>query len=89
MVRSEAFRAIGGLDDRFFLYHEEVDMCLALGKSGYKIVFEPAVKVLHHDALASGFRSAALPTDPVLTWRLMGKKLLFEKHGSKSQVRLF
>lgn len=89
MVRSDAFREIGGLDDRFFLYHEEVDMCLALRQRGYRIVLAPDARILHHDALASGFRASKLPADPVLTWRLMGKKLLFEKHGTKSQVKRY
>lgn len=89
VVRSESFRQADGLDDRFFLYHEEVDLCLRLRKSGWKIAFQPRAQVLHHDALASGFRAHRLPTEPVLTWRLMGKKLLFEKHGSVGQVRRY
>lgn len=89
VVRSDAFRQASGLDDRFFLYHEEVDLCLRLRKSGWKVAFEPRAQVLHHDALASGFRAHRLPVEPVLTWRLMGKKLLFEKHGTSGQVHRY
>ncbi len=89
IVRSDAFREANGLDDRFFLYHEEVDLCLRLRKLGWKIAFEPNAQVLHHDALASGFRMHRLPSEPVLSWRLMGKKLLFEKHCSVGQVRRY
>jgi GT2 family glycosyltransferase len=48
LVRREAFDAVGGFDLRFFLYSEEVDLCLRVGRAGWKIVHSPAVTILHH-----------------------------------------
>jgi len=46
--RSDAFAKVGGFDERFFLYYEDVDLCRRLKAAGYGVVYEPAVKVIHH-----------------------------------------
>lgn len=89
MVRSSVFRSLGGFDERFYLYHEEVDFCLRALAEGHTVRFVPGAQVLHHDALASGFRANSLPGEPVLGWRTMGKWLLFAKHDSASKRRRF
>jgi GT2 family glycosyltransferase len=48
LARREAFDAVGGFDERFFLYSEEVDLCLRVGRAGRKVVHSPAVTILHH-----------------------------------------
>lgn len=89
LVRSEAFKQVGGMDPRFFVYHEEVDLCLRFQKSGRKIVFAPLAQVLHIDALATGYKTNRLPPEPVLSWRLQGLSILFEKHYSPGQHKMF
>jgi GT2 family glycosyltransferase len=89
LLRSEAFRRVGGMDPRFFVYHEEVDLCLRLRKEGWKIVFAPQAQVLHADALSTGYKTDRLPMEPVLSWRLNGQSILFEKHFTASQHRKF
>ena len=39
---------VGGLDERFFLYGEDVDFCAALRRIGKRVFFSPDVEVLHH-----------------------------------------
>jgi len=48
LVRREAWDGVGGFDERFFLYSEEVDLCLRVRRAGWKIVHSPAVTILHH-----------------------------------------
>ena len=45
---SPVFREIGGFDQRYFLYYEDVDICGRLMLSGYKSVVCPQVTVVHH-----------------------------------------
>jgi GT2 family glycosyltransferase len=47
LCRTETFRDIGGFDERFFLYFEEIDLCIREAKKGYSIVFYPKAKIIH------------------------------------------
>ena len=47
LFRAEAFRAIGGFDERFFLYYEDVDICARLWEAGWKVKLHPGVSVIH------------------------------------------
>jgi GT2 family glycosyltransferase len=51
--RSEAYGAVGGFDERFFLYYEDVDMCRRLRTRGLATVFHPGVSVIHDARRAS------------------------------------
>jgi hypothetical protein len=41
IVRSQAFRQIGGFDERYFMYCEDVDLCLRLQLAGWHLVEAP------------------------------------------------
>jgi N-acetylglucosaminyl-diphospho-decaprenol L-rhamnosyltransferase len=49
----DAFRAVGGFDEKFFLYYEDVDICARLCASGYDVRLVPAVSAVHHARRAS------------------------------------
>ena len=53
IFRSEAFRSIGGFDERFFLYYEDVDLCRRLRKRGLSTVYHPGISVVHDARRAS------------------------------------
>jgi GT2 family glycosyltransferase len=57
MVRNAALDRIGLLDERFFMYAEDVDWCKRFRESGYRVVFHPGVTLLHHK-YQSGLKSA-------------------------------
>jgi N-acetylglucosaminyl-diphospho-decaprenol L-rhamnosyltransferase len=48
LVRRDALTAIGGFDERFFVYSEEVDLRLRIRQAGWTIVHLPALTILHH-----------------------------------------
>jgi N-acetylglucosaminyl-diphospho-decaprenol L-rhamnosyltransferase len=47
LFRREAFDAVGGFDTGYFMYFEEVDICLRLHRAGWKVVLEPSVPIYH------------------------------------------
>lgn len=47
LFRREAFAKLGGFDERYFLYYEDVDICLRAWKAGEKVVACPGVSVIH------------------------------------------
>jgi GT2 family glycosyltransferase len=48
LVRRDCFQHIGGLDEQFFLYYEDVDFCRRAQARGWSVWYEPAVTVTHH-----------------------------------------
>jgi GT2 family glycosyltransferase len=47
LVRSETLREIGGFDERFFMYNEEVDLCYRARAAGWSVVFWPGAEFVH------------------------------------------
>jgi len=54
MVKKEVFEKIGLLDDRYFLYLEDLDFCHRVAKLGFKILFNPEAIIYHKNAGSSG-----------------------------------
>ena len=50
MVRSDVYREIGGWDDAYFMYFEDVDLGWRMGRAGYENRYEPAVSLIHSGA---------------------------------------
>ncbi|HTW43625.1 MAG TPA: glycosyltransferase family 2 protein [Solirubrobacteraceae bacterium] len=47
LARSEAIAAVGGMDERYFLYCEEPDLCLRLRRDGWQVRHLPSMTILH------------------------------------------
>ncbi|WP_448542602.1 glycosyltransferase family 2 protein [Roseiflexus sp.] len=46
-IRRDVFAAIGGLDERYFVYYEDIDFCLRARAVGFRIALFPDIHVLH------------------------------------------
>lgn len=57
LVRRSAFEAIGGFDEGYFMYFEDVDLGARLGAAGFRNVYEPAAEVMHSGAHSTGRES--------------------------------
>ncbi|HEX3839782.1 MAG TPA: glycosyltransferase family 2 protein [Acidimicrobiales bacterium] len=53
LVRRSAFEQVGGFDEQYFMYLEEVDLCWRLGRAGWKVVYAPAAVVTHHQGVST------------------------------------
>lgn len=47
MVRKEVFNKLGGFDESYPLYFEDVDLCFRMKKLGYKLMLEPKAEIIH------------------------------------------
>ncbi len=48
IVSQKAIDKVGFLDERFFMYAEDLDWCKRFRDAGYKIIFHPGVRIIHH-----------------------------------------
>jgi GT2 family glycosyltransferase len=81
LLRRSALEELGGLDEGFFMYSEDVDLCKRLRLAGYEVLFEPAA-LAEHEGGASEPRTNLLPV-------LAASRLRYAaKHRSRSIVFL-
>jgi GT2 family glycosyltransferase len=52
-VRGEVVQRVGEFDEGFFMYCEEVDLCLRIKQAGWKITYTPDALVIHHIGASS------------------------------------
>jgi len=59
-VRADAWFEIDGFDSSYFLYNEDIDLCLRLQRAGRRLLFEPGMSCLHDlgETTGSSHRSA-------------------------------
>jgi len=53
LVRRDAFLAVGGFDERFFLYWEDADVCRRLRALGHHVRYVPGAAAVHRVGLSS------------------------------------
>ena len=74
LFRSDAYRAVGGFDEAYFLYYEDVDICRRLGAAGKATVFEPRAEVMH-EARHGSRRNARLALHHLRSvWRFLAQR---------------
>lgn len=82
LFRRETYADLGGFDEGFFLYYEDVDICVRAWRAGMKILVCPSVSVVH-DARRDSHRSMLH-----LRWHLASMARYFAKHfGRLPHVR--
>ncbi|MBI3097495.1 MAG: glycosyltransferase family 2 protein [Planctomycetes bacterium] len=60
LIRWEALQAVREMDERFWMYCEDMDWCRTLRKSGWRIGYTPAARILHLGGRSTGqFRAFA------------------------------
>jgi GT2 family glycosyltransferase len=82
LIRREALLGAGALDERFFLYSEETDLCLRVKRAGWRVYHLPQMTIRHH-AGKGGVRPAFLAQDA------LSRKLYARKHLPPLQRGLF
>jgi hypothetical protein len=85
LVRRDLFDRLGGFDERFFLYYEEVDLCRRIHAAGYRVQYWPELRVQHIGGVSA--RTVAGATiarsgSQLTLWRARSGLLYYRKnHG--------
>jgi len=85
LVRREAWDALGGLDEAFWLYGEDTDFCTRLWARGWRCVYQPRARVMHEGGGSWG-AGAALPLG-IMALRSMAHYM--EKHRGRGTAHAY
>lgn len=81
-VRREAFEAVGGFDERFFLFSEETDLCKRIQDMGWEAHFEPGISFVHHAGKAG--------VDPAREAQMAHARLQYaRKHFTRAEAAIY
>jgi len=53
LVRRSAYEQMGGFDEAYFMYAEDVDLCWRLGRAGWRVVYLPTAEVTHSQGIST------------------------------------
>ena len=56
LTRKSILEKVGFFDEDYFLYAEDIDLCFKIKEAGYKVMYVPTVKIIHHKGVASGLK---------------------------------
>jgi len=77
-VRREAFEAVGGFDESFFMYFEDADLCYRLEQRGWEVHFTPTATVVHVGG------ASTVQCHAEMTVQLLASTLKFyQRHSSR------
>ena len=81
LVRREAISQVGGMDEAFFMFNEDVDWCRRFQSAGWANAYVPAATVTHHVGASKG------KVAPRVIWsRHLGMLHYFRKHHSRNPL---
>lgn len=84
LIRKEAIEQVGGFDEQFFMYSEEVDWCLRFKKHGWRISFYSDAEIIHLGGASAkryGSKRAIIKDESTM-------KYIF-KHWNKPKAHLY
>jgi N-acetylglucosaminyl-diphospho-decaprenol L-rhamnosyltransferase len=53
LLWTKTFRAVGGFDPAYFMYAEDMDLCLKIRRAGLKVYYAPEAEIIHHSGACS------------------------------------
>lgn len=77
LARREVIDQVGGFDENFFIYFEDIDLCRRIRAAGWRLIFDPRVQVQHE----GGATTAPKPRSSRLEYRC-SQILFYDKHAS-------
>lgn len=80
MMKTEVLQQVGMMDEKYFLYYEEVDFCRAVTGAGYRIIYEPASRVIHHVGAATGISDMRKQAPRRPTYWFESRQRYFQKN---------
>ncbi len=81
IIKKDIFHLIGGFDERFFVFYEDIDFCRRVRDAGYEIMYDPEVVVAHEIGI-----SRTVPTIRINFERHRGMWIYYTKHFRRNTL---
>lgn len=56
LTRKSVLDRVGLFDEDYFMYAEDIDLCYRIKQAGFRVMYVPQVKILHHKGISSGLK---------------------------------
>lgn len=78
LIKKQVYKEVGGLDEKFAVAFNDVDLCMSIRKAGYLIVFTPFAECYHYES-----KSRGLEDSPEKVARFNGEVFRFQDKWEK------
>ena len=83
VVRRRTLEEIGPMDERFFMYFEDADLCRRAREAGWLVYYLPQIEIFHHSGASSRSRPRAI-------WDLHKSAFIYHrKHGPHGPLGIY
>ena len=85
LLKKRAFEKVGGMDENFFMYFEDVDWALRFWQNGFEVVYFPQTKMHHfHGQVSKKIGSFDIFFNKMTWAHIKSAVYYFKKHGLKT-----
>jgi len=85
LMRAEALHEVGGFDQQFFMYAEDIDLCMRFRAAGWRVVYWPGAEVVHAGG-GSSEGGRRTPQADASAYRTMGPLIRKHRPGIRGAV---
>jgi hypothetical protein len=90
LIATPVLREVGQLDDRFFAYFEDADLCIRASRSGFKVAFLPTSVIWHKESASTRRNLTEGNTSPLKHFLLARNRIeVIRKHSSLLRFGVF
>lgn len=81
LLRSSILKDLGMLDEQYFMYSEETDICYRMNKAGYRVMFYPEAEIIHYwGRSVVSLDNEEIYSDSAIKYLLESKYYFFKKN---------
>jgi N-acetylglucosaminyl-diphospho-decaprenol L-rhamnosyltransferase len=81
MVPRAIFEKVRGFDEHYFLFNEDIDLCRVINQNGFKVMYFPRAKIMHHVSTSN----RKVPIEIIIK-RHHGMRYYYGKHHGKNPL---
>ena len=85
LMRTDALHEVGGFDQQFFMYAEDIDLCMRFRAAGWRVGYRPVATVVHVGG-GSGAGGRRTPDADAAAFRTMAPLIRKHRPGARGAV---